>query len=635
MMTGVLPSLAFAMGIAIVPVAEAQQQSPSGSSWVAPQVLAPTIAGDSDDQDDSGLPALMRSGLEGGLLGGAAAFLTPTDVLTQAELSRAVQWQPPAYDNQTGALGWSERGFDVPDKMKKRVAFWREIYARYTSDQGLIHDSVHVEVVYEPVDFTPIMRDQTLNIYQKFRLRERLVNERKKAIAARLRRLSQLKSPNGLSGDDLRVWRLFEAFKEPNKFKKAAEKNRVRFQLGQKDRFITGIFYSGRYLREMERIFRSEGLPIELTRLPFVESSFNIHARSKVGASGVWQFMPRTAKSFMVLNKLVDERNDPLRATLASARLLKQNYMMLGTWGLALTGYNHGPYGVRGIVNKLGTKDIAEIVSRYSSARFGFASENFYACFLAALEVEKNARTFFGDVKWSSELESVDVSVTRPIPYQTLLDFFDGDAVTTALLNPHFTSRVKTGKDLIPKGTFVRVHPERLKLAKEFLEGKTVGVSLALALGASPLPKGALLNSAATLTSTSGGVSSGPVETVTSAHGRLQKISAAAAAIFPSLTGKKAATPPPTATAEPATLHLDAPTTQSTPLPSPAPTPATRHYKVQPGDSLVLIAKKHGVSLHELERLNQLGDSAQRRNFIKAGQVLKLPPKTGAEAVEN
>jgi membrane-bound lytic murein transglycosylase D len=481
------------------------------------------------------------------------------------------------------------------------------------------------------------MRDQTLNIYQKFRLRERLVNERKKAIAARLRRLSQLKSPNGLSGDDLRVWRLFEAFKEPNKFKKAAEKNRVRFQLGQKDRFITGIFYSGRYLREMERIFRSEGLPIELTRLPFVESSFNIHARSKVGASGVWQFMPRTAKSFMVLNKLVDERNDPLRATLASARLLKQNYMMLGTWGLALTGYNHGPYGVRGIVNKLGTKDIAEIVSRYSSARFGFASENFYACFLAALEVEKNARTFFGDVKWSSELESVDVSVTRPIPYQTLLDFFDGDAVTTALLNPHFTSRVKTGKDLIPKGTFVRVHPERLKLAKEFLEGKTVGVSLALALGASPLPKGALLNSAATLTSASGGASSGPVDAVTSAHGRLQKISAAAAAIFPSLTGKKAATPPPTATAEPATLHLDASTTQSTPLPapSPSPTPATRYYKVQPGDSLVLIAKKHGVSFQELERLNQLGDSRQRRNFIKAGQVLKLPPKTGAEAVEN
>src|ERR1700710_2447178 len=105
----------------------------------------------------------------------------------------------------------------------------------------------------------------------------------------------------------------------------------------------------------MEEEFRRLGLPTELTRLPFVESSFNVNARSRVGASGVWQFMRRTAKPYMKVNKDVDERNDPIKSTLASSRVLKQNYMMLDSWPLALTGYNHGPYGVRGIVAKTHT----------------------------------------------------------------------------------------------------------------------------------------------------------------------------------------------------------------------------------------------------------------------------------------
>ena len=86
-------------------------------------------------------------------------------------------------------------------------------------------------------------------------------------------------------------WKLFDGVDEKNKFTEAARRGRLRYQAGQRDQFTRGIMQSGRYLRQMEEIFKEEGLPIELTRLPFVESSFNLSAKSKVGASGIWQFM--------------------------------------------------------------------------------------------------------------------------------------------------------------------------------------------------------------------------------------------------------------------------------------------------------------------------------------------------------
>ena len=65
----------------------------------------------------------------------------------------------------------------------------------------------------------------------------------------------------------------------------------------------------------MEKIFRQKGLPVVLTRLPLIESSFNIEAYSKVGAAGIWQFMPATGRLFLTINHMVDERLDPLIAT--------------------------------------------------------------------------------------------------------------------------------------------------------------------------------------------------------------------------------------------------------------------------------------------------------------------------------
>jgi len=92
-----------------------------------------------------------------------------------------------------------------------------------------------------------------------------------------------------------------------------------------------------------------------------------VHAYSKYGAAGVWQFMRGTGKRFMQVDYVIDERLDPITATDAAARLLRENYGMLGTWPLALTAYNHGGAGMKRAVNKLGTSRIDVIVERYQS----------------------------------------------------------------------------------------------------------------------------------------------------------------------------------------------------------------------------------------------------------------------------
>ena len=121
----------------------------------------------------------------------------------------------------------------------------------------------------------------------------------------------------------------------------------VRFQLGQADRFREGLERSGRWESHIARTFAELGLPPELAALPHVESSFTPTAYSKVGASGLWQFMRSTGRLYMRVDDTVDERLDPFRSTEAAAQLLANNYRALGTWPLAITAYNHGTAGMR------------------------------------------------------------------------------------------------------------------------------------------------------------------------------------------------------------------------------------------------------------------------------------------------
>ncbi|MEW6502041.1 MAG: LysM peptidoglycan-binding domain-containing protein [Thermodesulfobacteriota bacterium] len=347
----------------------------------------------------------------------------------------AALWATPVWANP----------FPLYDCIRPNVAFWKDIYAKYPTSQGVIHDANDLGVIYEVVDLEPELGSAA---------RERN-NNRIKAAKARyeemLLRFAEGNPPG--NGEERRVLALFGPRPDHARLRQAA--SAIRFQLGQKDRFLEGVIRSGAYLGQIKEIIRSHDLPEELAYLPHVESSYNFKAYSKFGAAGIWQFTQETGKRFLAIDYAVDERRDPIRATHAAARLLKENYEKLGSWPLALTAYNHGVNGMRRAKAEKG--DYEAIFREYESGLFKFASRNFYSEFLAASEVAKNYRTYFGDVALVQPVTSHEVTLKGHMPLARLLNHFKVEKETFQKLNPALREPIFLGEKYVPQGYQVRL----------------------------------------------------------------------------------------------------------------------------------------------------------------------------------
>lgn len=109
------------------------------------------------------------------------------------------------------------------------------------------------------------------------------------------------------------------------------------------------------YFPLIEDELLKEGLPVELRALPIIESALNPTAVSRMGAAGLWQFMPSTGKLYgLEVNSLIDERYDPVLATRAACRYLKDMYAVFGDWMLAIASYNCGPGNVNKAIARSG-----------------------------------------------------------------------------------------------------------------------------------------------------------------------------------------------------------------------------------------------------------------------------------------
>ena len=103
-------------------------------------------------------------------------------------------------------------------------------------------------------------------------------------------------------------------------------------------------------------------LPYELCYMAVIESALNPNARSRMGAAGLWQFMPSTGKLYgLEINSLVDERMDPAKSTEGACRFLKQLYATFGDWNLAIAAYNCGPGNVNKAIHRSGKRDFWSI----------------------------------------------------------------------------------------------------------------------------------------------------------------------------------------------------------------------------------------------------------------------------------
>ncbi len=330
----------------------------------------------------------------------------------------------PQYYKQVGISNYSTDLFSTPSALRKDVDFWKFIYTQLSEWQGVLHDQNEVGQIYELLDFTDL---KNLNR-----------NEVRKAIEMEQR--------------------LKRAMKEITERRKACFD--FRFQRGLKEKTETAFYLSGKYSDEFEKIFSAEQVPLELTRLVFVESSYQVLARSKVGASGLWQLMPTVAPR--LITSSTDLRNEPYHAAKVAAKLLKQNFNFLQDWRLATVAYNHGAQGVRNITRRFKTNALEEILETSKKKRgLGFASRNFYSCFLAILEIEKKASVYFPGLKWAASIPNQPILLITGMHYQKLLAVFGNDARELQVWNPHLNLSLKQ-QNWIPPRTQIFV-PETLK----------------------------------------------------------------------------------------------------------------------------------------------------------------------------
>lgn len=326
------------------------------------------------------------------------------------------------------------------DGLEKQVNFWKKIYTQYTTDQAVIHDTKDLDIIYEVIDFKKVFGD--VKITEK--MKRRLTNKIKKRYRNIVSGLAK-EDPDNLKGDAKRVYELVK-----KDFRKAA--GNIRAQVGQRDRFEEGLRLSGLYADKMREIFREFNLPEELTVLPHVESSFQFNAYSKFGAAGIWQFTRSTGRLFMRINYEVDERRDPILSSVAAAKLLKMNYKALGNWPLAITAYNHGLSGMKRAKRQVGSDKIADVINGYNSYIFGFASENFYAEFLAALDIVKNYKKYFGDIDFKDPIQYDIFAIPDYITISAITKYFNISKEEIAFLNPALRRPVLSSQKLIPEG---------------------------------------------------------------------------------------------------------------------------------------------------------------------------------------
>jgi membrane-bound lytic murein transglycosylase D len=374
--------------------------------------------------------------------------------------------------------------FPRPASLEPQIRFWRDVFGSYSRYHVVVHDTWDLDKVYSVLDF----RGHAERDIGPIAL-EQLISDGKDAELDRLRGIFRTleaagPNPTGLGADEQRIFDLYRADPSPTKFRDAADPSRLRTQRGLREKFAHGLRIAHGYLPEMERIFREERLPIELTRLPLVESCFDVEAYSKVGAAGIWQFMPSTGRLYaMDVNAIVDERRDPIASTRGAARFLRHNWEMLdGAWPLAITAYNHGPYGMRRAIREMGTTDIGTIVYYYRGPSFGFASRNFYAEFLAALDVDRHRQAYFGELT----LEALDptrvIELDHPVGIEVAAKLGRTDRDTLAALNPALMDVVVAGRQAIPAGYALRLPAEHApgfeeRLADFAAEQRVVRVS--------------------------------------------------------------------------------------------------------------------------------------------------------------
>ncbi|PWB68376.1 hypothetical protein C3F09_11755 [candidate division GN15 bacterium] len=215
------------------------------------------------------------------------------------------------------------------------------------------------------------------------------------------------------------------------------KKSIVYFQTVARDAFTRYLSRSKKYQALFTRTLKEYGLPHDLVYLCLVESGYNPHAYSWARAMGLWQFIASTGRLYGLQRSWwLDERKDPVKATDAAARFLKDLYAKFGSWDLAMAAYNGGPGRVEREMKRQRTGDFWKLRLRQQTM-------DYVPLIYAAAIIAKDPETYgFGDVQYEPELLWEEVTIDRCLELKTIADDLGCSVDDLRMLNPELLRNI-------------------------------------------------------------------------------------------------------------------------------------------------------------------------------------------------
>ena len=199
---------------------------------------------------------------------------------------------------------------------------------------------------------------------------------------------------------------------------------------------------STRYEALMKKVLRDNKLPEDLFYIALIESGFSPRAHSSASAVGYWQFIRGTGKRYKLgINKLIDDRRDPVLATQAAAEYFKDLYGLFNSWYLSMAAYNVGEGRVLRVVKKYKTRDFWEL-SRNKRA-LPAETDNYVPKYLAAKLIAKNPDKYgFEGIDYMTPIEFDHMSFEQPVNLRLMAEKMNINYEDFKDLNPKYKGEV-------------------------------------------------------------------------------------------------------------------------------------------------------------------------------------------------
>lgn len=357
--------------------------------------------------------------------------------------------------------GFENPDFKITEGLADLVEFWVHVFGMYDENHVIFYNENRVGFVYSVLDFSELdsTNNQALSL-----IKSKIIQDEYQRAQGMIKNVARQIQHNplqltNLTPEEKRIAEGLLAHKDYLPLDERSLLASLKQRNGFAHKIRQAVVQSGHYMTEMKKIFREHGLPEELTVIPFIESAFKLHAYSRAGATGIWQFIEQTGKRYLKIDEYVDERYDPILATYAAATHLANEYQLLKSWPLTINAYNTGLGRMQQAVRELNTKDIATIIKYFKGAGYGYDSRNYYPEFLAALHVVNNYEEFFGNLTPLPPQEYEYMALPAPMNIKKLSQTSGVSHAVLKNLNLALKPHVLDGNAQLPRGYLLKIPP--------------------------------------------------------------------------------------------------------------------------------------------------------------------------------